>query len=185
MPSPDYIVTNVAGCGAMLKEYPELFHPAPQGEEARQAAELARKSRDVCELVAALMPPNWAPQGQPGGLKRVERTVAVHDACHLAHAQRVAGAARSLLALVPGLRCVPLTESDHCCGAAGTYNLTQPEMAQTLAARKLDHLARAGVEECVTGNLGCAMHLAAEARRRGQALRLTHPIALLHEAMLG
>ena len=108
-----------------------------------------------------------------------------HDACHLAHAQKVTAPPRALLASVPGLKLVPLPESDMCCGAAGTYNLTQPEMCTDLAARKLRNIAATGAAVCATGNVGCAMQIQSEADARGQALRVVHPVEILHRAVFG
>ena len=73
---------------------------------------------------------------------------------------------RKLLARIPGLKLLPLAESDMCCGAAGTYNLTQPEMATDLAERKLKHIQATGAPISATGNVGCAMHIQSEAAAR-------------------
>ena len=115
----------------------------------------------------------------------VDATVTYHDACHLAHAQKVTAPPRKLLAKVPGLRMIPLAESDMCCGAAGTYNLTQPEMSSQLAQRKLTHIAATGAQICATGNVGCAMQIQSEAAARGQRLTVVHPVELLHRAVFG
>ncbi len=92
---------------------------------------------------------------------------------------------RSLLAKVPGLTLVPLPESDVCCGAAGTYNLTQPEMSGDLAERKLRNIATTGASACATGNVGCAMQIQSEADARGRRLTVVHPVELLHRALFG
>jgi glycolate oxidase iron-sulfur subunit len=86
---------------------------------------------------------------------------------------------------VPGLKLVPLAESDMCCGAAGTYNLQHPQMASELARRKLRNIAATGAAVCATGNVGCAMHIASEATQRRQALRVVHPVELLHRSAFG
>ena len=80
---------------------------------------------------------------------------------------------------------VPLPESEMCCGAAGTYNLSQPAMARDLADRKLDHIKSTGAQVCVTANVGCAMQIQSEAARRGQLLTVVHPVTLLHRAHFG
>jgi glycolate oxidase iron-sulfur subunit len=103
----------------------------------------------------------------------------------LAHAQRLREGPRELLARIPGLTLVPLGESDLCCGAAGTYNLEHPQMAADLANRKLDNFAATKVEVLITGNAGCAAHLAAQARSRGQNLRIMHPVELIHQSVFG
>jgi glycolate oxidase iron-sulfur subunit len=171
----DRIVSTVAGCGAMLKEYPHLLRDDPA--YAPRAEAFAACVRDISELLVELAPP---PPQRP-----LPATVTYHDACHLAHAQRVTEAPRKLLSWIPGLRVVPLVESTVCCGAAGTYSLQQPHMATTLAQRKLQHLLDTGADTCVTGNVGCAMQIQAEADRQGSSLRVVHPVTLLHEAYFG
>jgi glycolate oxidase iron-sulfur subunit len=97
----------------------------------------------------------------------------------------VTAAPRKLLAKIPGLKLVPLAESDMCCGAAGTYNLTQPAMARDLAERKLRHIAASGAGVCATGNVGCAMHIQSEAEAHGNSIDVVHPVELLHRAVFG
>ncbi|MEX0746149.1 MAG: heterodisulfide reductase-related iron-sulfur binding cluster [Phycisphaeraceae bacterium] len=171
----DAVVNNAAGCGAMLKEYDHLLRDDDDYRD--KAKTFVAKVRDITELLVELdsPPPEHA----------VNRTAAYHDACHLAHGQGVVAPPRRLLGSIPGLKLVPLPESTMCCGAAGTYNLTQPEMARQLAERKLAHLRTTGAELCVTGNVGCAMQIAGEARRVGQPLEVVHPVTLLHEACFG
>jgi glycolate oxidase iron-sulfur subunit len=112
-------------------------------------------------------------------------TVTYHDACHLAHGQKVTAEPRRLLGKIPGLKLVELAESDLCCGAAGSYNLTHPKMASDLAERKLKNISATGARTVVAGNVGCALHLAAEAKMRGDDLRIVHPVELLHQAVFG
>jgi glycolate oxidase iron-sulfur subunit len=102
-----------------------------------------------------------------------------HDACHLAHAQKVKEQPRNLLKKIPGLALVELAESDLCCGAAGTYNLTEPEMAERLARRKLDNIRRTGARVVITSNAGCLLQIAREARMQGESLKIVHPMDLL------
>ena len=125
----DAIIVNAAGCGAMLKDYPHLLPAA----EHDQAARFVAKVKDISEFLVALGP--VAPEN-PVPLK-----VTYHDACHLCHGQQIRVQPRQLLAMIPGLELVPLEESEICCGAAGTYNLTQPEMSERLGVRKMDNIA--------------------------------------------
>jgi glycolate oxidase iron-sulfur subunit len=144
---------------------------------AERAKTFVSKVRDISEVLLAL--------GLPEMKHPVNQTITYHDACHLAHAQKVTAEPRALLGKVPGLKLIPLPESDMCCGAAGTYNLTQPEMATQLAQRKLDNIASTGAPVCATGNVGCAMHLQSEADARGRSLRVVHPVEILHQAVFG
>ena len=175
-PPVDFIATNIAGCGAMLREYDVLLRDDP--DYAGRAKEFVRRVRDVSEVLLDL--------GLDGKLEHpVSETITYHDACHLAHAQKVTAPPRKLLAAIPGLRLVPLPESDMCCGAAGTYNLQHPEMATQLADRKLRNIASTGAATVATGNVGCAMHIGSEAAARGHRLRVVHPVELLHRAVFG
>jgi len=190
----DAIIVNVAGCGSMLKDYghhwpvgqvSNLPSNSEQGpvdrsregeapaEPSTQAAREAfgAKVRDVSEFLDGL--------GliDPHGEIRVNATY--HDACHLAHAQRVKEQPRHLLNAIPGLTLVELAESELCCGAAGTYNLTEPEMAERLARRKLDNIRRTGARVVITSNAGCLLQIAREARMQGETLKIVHPMDLL------
>ncbi len=171
----DYITTTIAGCGAVLREYDVLLRDDPQ--YAPRAREFVKRVRDVSEVLADL--------GLPEMRHPVNETVAYHDACHLAHAQKVTAAPRKLLEKVPGLKLVPLPESDMCCGAAGTYNLTQPEMSTALAARKLRNIVSTGAQTCATGNVGCAMQIESQAAGQGRKMRVAHPVEILHQAVFG
>ena len=163
----DAIVVNVAGCGSMLKEY---GHHWEDDQQERRAA-FAAQVKDVHEFVddLGLVPP-------PG---RLNLTATYHDACHLAHAQKVQQAPRNLLKQVPGLTLVDLPESELCCGAAGTYNLTEPEMSARLSRRKFANILRTGAQTIATANAGCILQIAHEARAQGHKLEVVHPMDLL------
>ena len=104
------------------------------------------------------------------------------DPCHLVHGQKVSAAPRRLLAAIPGLELVPHADPGACCGAAGTYNLTHPEMSRAVLERKLDSLAAADPDLVVTGNPGCLMQLRAGLAARGMRAQAVHPIDLLDRA---
>ncbi len=163
----DAVIVNVAGCGSMLKDYPH--HWPGEGNEARQ--QLADKVKDVHEFLDELgvVPP----QGE------LKVRAVYHDACHLSHAQKIREAPRNLLQQIPGLTLLPLAEADICCGAAGSYNLTQPEMADRLGARKYENIRATGAQVAVTANAGCLLQIGRESRMRGEPLPLFHPIELL------
>jgi glycolate oxidase iron-sulfur subunit len=169
----DAIIVNAAGCGAMLKDYAHLLPPA----EHEAAVRFVAKVRDVSEFLVALGP--IAPR-HPVPLK-----VAYHDACHLCHGQQIRSQPRQLLAMIPGVELVPLEESEICCGAAGTYNLTQPEMSERLGQRKLNHIAATGARVVATGNVGCILQIARQIKTRGLPIDVVHPIDLLDRAYRG
>jgi glycolate oxidase iron-sulfur subunit len=163
----DAVITNSAGCGAALRE---LEHWLP-GE----GGALAAKTRDVCEWLDAA--------GIPEPRRAVSGTACYDDPCHLAHGQRVVDAPRRLLARIPGLRLVAHDDPASCCGAAGIYNLTQPEMSRAVLSRKMDALAAADPDYVVTGNPGCLMQLAAGVKQRALRASVVHPIELLDRAL--
>lgn len=163
----DAVIVNVAGCGSMLKDYGHHWHDA--NAPARTA--FAAKTRDICEFLdeLGLIPP----EGE------LDISATYHDACHLVHAQKIREAPRRLLQAVPGLRLTDLLESELCCGAAGTYNLTEPEMAGRLARRKMENILKTGASVVATANAGCILQIAREARGQGQVLEIVHPVELL------
>jgi glycolate oxidase iron-sulfur subunit len=163
----DAVIVNVAGCGAMLKDYGHHWHDERQEERRR----FADKVKDIHEFLDALGPV------MPEGSLRLRATY--HDACHLAHAQKIREAPRRLLAMIPGLEIRELPESELCCGAAGTYNLTEPEMASRLSRRKLKNIESTGADVVVTANAGCLLQILREAREQQQPLTVVHPMDLL------
>ena len=163
----EYVVTNAAGCGSTMKEYGHWLRDVPE------AVALGSRTRDITEVLADVDLP----------LGPLDLTVTYHDACHLAHGQRIRREPRALLARIPGLRLVALPESDLCCGSAGIYNLLEPEMADRLLQRKIDRIAETGARTVVSGNPGCLLQIAKGARARGLDLEVVHPVTLLARAV--
>ncbi len=169
----DAVLVNVAGCGAMLKDYGHIaqeLRPHDSVLQKRLAA-FAGKVRDVSEFLAELGP---LPPSEPVPIKAT-----YHDACHLCHAQQIRSQPRQLLEQIPELDLLPLTESEICCGAAGSYNLTEPEMADRLGRRKVRHILATGAEAVITANAGCSLQIQAMLREAGHPLPVYHPMDLL------
>ena len=168
----DALIINAAGCGAMMKEYGELFKDDPAYRD--KAERLTEKMKDVAEFVGSipLTPPT----------REVRAKVTYHDACHLAHGQGVREQPRALLRAIPGLTFANLPESDWCCGSAGTYNLTQPEMAARLLERKVGNIQATEADVVVTGNPGCLMQIRAGLQQHGLPIQAVHTIDLLAQA---
>ena len=171
-PELDAVLTNAAGCGAAMREYGEHFKDDPA---LRPAAErVAAKVRDVAEFVHGL--PDLEPR------RRMNVKVAYHDACHLLNGQGVHAEPRRLLKDIPGVEWVDLHEAEVCCGSAGSYNLTEPELAGRLAARKARNVTATGAEILVTGNPGCILQIQAALRDQGSSIRVVHTADFLAEA---
>ena len=159
----DAFIVNAAGCGAALKEYGWLLKDDP--------AWSAKRVKDACEFLA-----DAGLSAAPGPLRT---RVAYDDPCHLLHGQRIREQPRALLAAIPGLQVLPLGEADWCCGSAGTYNVTQPELSAKLLERKVGHITRSGAEVVVTANPGCQMQIAAGLRAVRAPVTVVHLMDLL------
>jgi glycolate oxidase iron-sulfur subunit len=136
---------------------------------------MAGRVRDVTELLVDGDLP----------LSPLPLTVTYHDACHLAHGQKVRAEPRALLRRIPGLTLVEMGDSDLCCGSAGIYNVLQPDMADRLLDLKLERIRETRARVVVTGNPGCLMQIAKGARARGLELELAHPVTLLARSAFG
>lgn len=170
----DAILVNAAGCGAMLKDYGHLFHNSP---DAEIAATFTKKVKDISEFLMELGPI------KPTHPLKMKATY--HDACHLCHGQQIRKQPRQLLELIPELQLVPLNETEICCGAAGSYNLTQPEMAERLGERKAQNILDTGADAVFTGNVGCLMQIGRYLRARKPHLLIAHPIDALWASYCG
>ncbi len=164
----DALVVNAAGCGAHLKELPDLFETGTPDHEA--ARELSARTVDLMELLAS------RPLATPEHGAGVDR-VAYHDACHALRAQGIHRAPREVLAAIPGLRVSDLPGNDRCCGAAGIYNVLEPAMSGALRDDKADAIRASGASVVATANPGCAMQLAA-----ASDAEIVHPVELLDRA---
>ena len=152
-----------------MKEYWELLHTEPA--YAQRAETFSKKVRDVSQLLAQ------APLN--GRLRALKRVVTYHDACHLAHGQKVRQEPRTILKAIPGLQFVELRESDYCCGSAGIYNLLYPELARQFLDRKIERIKETGAEVVVSGNPGCSLQIEKGLKERGLNVRVVHPVELL------
>ncbi len=175
----DAVVTHSAGCGAALREAGHLLQ---EDRSASDAEGFAGRVRDVSEVLADLgLPASPTPLRSERDPQRPLR-VAYHDPCHLAHAQKVRAQPRALLRSLPGVELVDLPNPDWCCGSAGIYNLTHPEMAEAQLEGKLDSIERVAPELVVASNPGCLLHMARGARARGMAPRMVHLVEVLARA---
>ncbi|MGH7325145.1 MAG: (Fe-S)-binding protein [Candidatus Rokuibacteriota bacterium] len=168
----DAIVVNTSGCGAHMKNYGMLLAHDPA--YASRARSFARLVQDIAELLAR--------EPLRGPLQAVPMTVTYHDPCHVVHGQKIRTQPRALLGQIPGLIVVELKESDWCCGSAGIYNLTQPEMAERLLRRKVRHVLATGAEAVVTANPGCILQIQTGLGGQAAAPRVLHLVEVLDRA---
>jgi len=158
----DVVVVNAAGCAAHMETYDDLV----RGTEL--------PVREVTEFLSA--------QGLEAPPRPLEATVAYHDACHALRALKIHDEPRALLAAIPGVRLVEVPNGDRCCGAAGIYNVTQPEAAGALGREKAEAIASTGATIVASANPGCSMQLAAQLRLIGASVEVVHPVELLDRA---
>ena len=168
----DFIAINSAGCGAMIKEYAHLLHDDPAWHE--RAINISAKARDISELLVHANGATGMKTGAPVPLR------VTYDApCHLMHAQRITAPPLTVLASIPGMELIPLTDADQCCGSAGIYNLIEPDTSDAVLSPKLARIAETRAVLVATGNPGCLMQIGAGLIISGSTARAVHPVDLL------
>ena len=161
----DAIVNNSAGCGAQLKDY---HHLMPHSEEVDQFVKLIK---DVSQVLYDLEPVR--------PIKPLEKTLCYDEPCHLLHAQKISVQPKAIIQRIPGLKWIALPDAEFCCGAAGIYNLTQPEMAAKILARKVEAIKSIAPELVTTGNPGCLMQIRNGCKAANLSCEVLHPMELL------
>ena len=161
------VLTTASGCGALLHEYSMHL-------ETSSATAFGARVVDISEFLSHA---DWSHLS----LRPLPQRIAVHDPCTLANVLRREKAPYALLRMIPQAEIVPLPENPLCCGGAGTYSLTQPEMAEPLRAAKIRQLKHVKPDILATSNIGCALHLAAGLRETGLDIEVVHPIVLLEK----
>ena len=170
------IVHTASGCTAQLSEYHQL--PALADENIESAKTLAAKSKDISQFLAEAQ---WPVDLQPAPLSR---TIALHTPCSLSNVLHQADAPHRLLQRIPELKIAPLPKTTRCCGGAGQYMFQQAEFARQLREKTLDNIdTQQTIDILATSNLGCALHLAAGLRERGQPIAVKHPVVLLAQQL--
>ena len=187
----DWVVANAAGCGATMREYGHLAgaedgeapaegggsHPAGgvRGEDGAASRWFAERVRDVSEILAG-----DGRSARLGGPLPVR--VAYDPPCHLLHGQRVRTPPLALLASIPELTVIPVPNGDECCGGAGIYGITHPDLGGRIGRDKVTAVLETGAEVLATGNPGCAMQIGAGLRMRGSRVQVAHPVEILDES---
>jgi glycolate oxidase iron-sulfur subunit len=166
------IIVNSAGCGSAMKEYGELLKDDPAYQ--KKAERFGKMVKDVSEFLAGLP--------LAAGSKAIKARVTYQDSCHLVHAQRIKEAPRKVLRAIPGLTLVEMQAADMCCGAAGVYNITQPEMSAKLLGEKMANARATQATIIATANPGCMLQLQKGVERAGMRARVAHVVELLDES---
>ncbi|WP_453994342.1 heterodisulfide reductase-related iron-sulfur binding cluster [Bacillus nitroreducens] len=162
------IVVNAAGCGCMLKEYAELFKDEPEWKA--KAEEFSEKVEDISKYLHDT--------GYEKPKAELNTRITYHDACHLAHGQGIRQEPRDLLLNIPGVEMVHMPNADRCCGSAGIYNITNPEMAGAVLESKMENVPD-DVEMISMGNPGCMLQMAIGVQKHGRNQKIVHTVQLL------
>ncbi len=164
------IVVNAAGCGAHLKAYGDVLAGDPAWADRAKA--FGARVRDASQAVT--------PSGVTAPAPRPIRVV-YQDACHLAHGQKIRSEPRALLAAVPNVTIVPIVDAERCCGSAGIYNLTHPEVAGELQRQKVAAILAARPDVVVSANPGCILQVQAGLREAGSDVPVLHLMRFLDD----
>lgn len=171
----DAILTNAAGCGSGMHEYALWLRGEPEQEAAEQ---FVSKVCDVSVFLADLG------LKTPPDLESPMR-VAFHDACHLAHAQKVRSQPRQLLSSIGNLELTEIPNGEICCGSAGTYNIEQPQTAAELGQQKAEAVLSTDADAVATGNIGCMTQIESHLQRLGKPMPVLHTMQILDRAYRG
>ena len=165
------VLCAASGCTATLREYEKYLDGIPS------ARQFSNRIMDINQFLAGIAWPSDIT------FRPLAKRIVVQDPCTLTNVLRHEDKPYALVARIPGAEIIPLPENSLCCGAAGTYHLTQTDTARRLRAPKIAHLKRLAPDILVTSNPGCAMFLAAGIREAGLAMEVMHPVVLLEKQL--
>ena len=165
----DAVIVNAAGCGSNMKEYELQLRNDPQRQEA--GAAFSRTVRDAAEFLIdrGMRPPT----------RRIRLRVAYQDPCHLIHGQKIHQQPRLALKMISGVELVEMKESDWCCGSAGVYNLTHPDIAEEALGWKVRNIIDSGAQVVASANPGCILQISMGLQRAGHDVPVVHVMDLL------
>ncbi len=178
----DAIITNAAGCGAQMKEYHHLFAKGT-ADAQKNWSSFENKIIDILEFLSG-----YSQLLEKLTFKDDDDTVLYDAPCHLMHAQKVDEKPRKLLNSLPGVKLIPLTESNWCCGSGGIYNLVQPDLSKAVLERKIDSVRQTlriypEAKKIVTGNPGCIYQIRAGLRSNQIDLEIIHPVVYIMDRL--
>lgn len=169
----DYIISNSAGCGAFMKEYGHILND--DVEYAERAKSFSKRVKDITEFLTET--------NIPLKLKSLAENITYHDACHLAHTQKITEQPRQILKSIPGTNYTELEEASWCCGSAGIYNIVHYKESMIILERKMENIRKTNAKVVLTGNPGCLAQLRYGAKRFGVDVEVMHPVSHIKTAV--
>ena len=167
----DFLISNSAGCGAFMKDYVHLLNDDP--DYAEKAKIFSSKVKDVMEFIAEQKPEiNY-------NMQSISENITYHDACHLAHAQKIASQPREVIQALPGVKYTELEEANWCCGSAGIYNVVRYDDAVKQLKRKMDNIKNSNAKIVLTGNPGCMGQINHGKQKFNVEVEVLHPVTLI------
>ncbi len=171
----DAIVVNSAGCGSSMKEYGYIFKNDPAYKI--KAEKLSQKTKDIMEFLSEI--------GIESELQPLDLKITYQDACHIIHGQRIKNEPREILEKIPELKLIEMKNSDRCCGSAGIYNITQPDMSQKILHEKVENIEQTGSDYLVAGNPGCLLQIKKGFTKNQKSIKTAHPVEILNWSIKG
>src|SRR3989339_141114 len=169
----DFMISNSAGCGAFMKEYAHILSDDVQ--YAERAKNFSNRVKDISEFLTET--------NIPLNMKSLAESITYHDACHLAHTQKITEQPRKMVKSIPGVSYNELEEASWCCGSAGIYNIVHYEESMVILERKMAKIRKANAKVVLTGNPGCLTQLRYGAKKFNVEVEVMHPISLIKKSL--
>src|SRR3972149_4782215 len=169
----DYMISNSAGCGAFMKEYGHIL--ADDVEYSERAKIFSNRVKDISEFLTET--------NIPLNMKSLAESITYHDACHLAHTQKITEQPRKILKAILGTNYTELEEASWCCGSAGIYNIVHYKESMIILERKMENIRKTNSKVVLTGNPGCLAQLRYGAKRFNVNVEVMHPISLIRSVL--
>jgi glycolate oxidase iron-sulfur subunit len=171
----DFMISNSAGCGAFMKEYVHILHD--DTEYSDRARLFSQRVKDISEFLAAA--------DITLNLNPFSEKITYHDACHLAHTQKITEQPRNILKSISNVNYTEMEEALWCCGSAGIYNIVHFEDSMVILKRKMENIRKTNAKLVLTGNPGCLAQLRYGAKRFRIDVEVMHPISLVKKLFVG
>jgi glycolate oxidase iron-sulfur subunit len=156
-----------------MKEYGHIL--SDDAIYSEKAKSFSKRVKDITEFLTETE--------VPLNLKSLAESITYHDACHLAHTQKVTEQPRRILKAIPGVNYQELEEASWCCGSAGTYNIVHYKESMTILERKMENIRKTNSNVVLTGNPGCLAQLRYGAKRFGVDVEIKHPVSFVRSAL--